>query len=161
MAEQNTAKERLLEADRWLDDYESKLGLPGFNESAICTEIGNYLTMDQEALERLDPESCSEIAAICAKESFNLQRAYNREVAHITWANDALKLGVAGKTSQYGGSFIQQEMQAIKEDEYLEKVFKIKSYAQQRVDRLNFLATTLNRFSDRLDGLQAAKNRKA
>jgi hypothetical protein len=117
--------------------------------------------MTRDQLEKLSPEQCAEIATIIAQAAFHLQRAYNRELSHVTWAKELLQLGVAGKTTGYSGSFYQQEAQAIKGDDYLIKVNRIKSFAQQRVDRLAFLATTLNKVGDKLENLQQAKNRKA
>lgn len=155
-----TAKEKMEYVDRLLDDYEGKLGLPKFTESAISNEISEYLAMTKEQLESLSPEECAEIAVRLDQASFTVQRAINREVSHVTWATEILKLAVAGKGNNYKGSFQQQENQAINEDGYTRAVFNIKAYAQQRVDRLNFLSAGLHRLGEKLSGLALAKSRK-
>ena len=155
-----TAKEKMAHVDSLLDTYENKLGLPTFTETAITNEISEYLAMDKDRLEKLSPEECAEIAVRLDQASFTLQRAINREISHVTWATEVLKISVAGRTKQYHGSFQQQEMQAINEDGYTRAVFNIKGYAQQRVDRLNFLSSSLHRLGEKLSSLGLAKSRK-
>lgn len=153
--------EKMAIADKWLDDYESRIGLPAFSEAAVSKKIGEYLSYTPEQFQTLSPMECAEISAVITQSSFHIQRCYNREVAHVTWANDVLRLGVAGKTANYRGSFLQQEHQAIKEDDYLSKISRIRTFAQQRVDRLSFLANTLHKFAEKLENLQVEKARKA
>ncbi len=147
--------------DSWLDEYEAKIGLPAYTENAVSKNIGRYLSMTEDQLERLTPEQCAEMSIVLVQTSFHIQRAQNRELAHVTWADDVLRLGVAGKTTQYSGSFFQQESSAIKGDDYLFKVSRIRTHAKQRVDRLSFLSNSLNKMADKLENLQVAKNRKA
>ena len=55
------------------------------------------------------------------------------------------------------GSWESQFHQAIKGDDYASKIQKIKVYAQQRVDRTIFLATSIKNMSDLFKNLQMAK----
>ncbi len=48
-------------------------------------------------------------------------------------------------------------MQAIREDEYSQKLLSIVTKAQQRMDRLHFLATGIKALSDKLDTLRMSK----
>ncbi len=159
--EEVTPSAKMAQVDKWLDEFESKLGIPRFTDIKIAANLGEYLSKTHDELRQLTPEQCAEIATLVVAASVTIQAAYNKELSHVTWANDALRLGVAGKTENYRGSFFQQESQVIKHDDYLFKVFRIKSYAQQRVDRLSFLSNTLHKFAEKLENLQQAKLRKA
>lgn len=156
-----TPNDKMIQVDSWLDDYESRIGLPRYNEGQISNQISKYLSMGLAELGKLSPIECAEIAALMVQCSFHIQRSYNREVAHVSWAEDILRLGVAGKAENYRGSFMQQEHQAIKDDDYLFKVWRIKTHAKNRTERLAFLSNTLHKFADKLENLQIEKNKKA
>lgn len=158
---QITPRDKMAQVDAWLDEYESSIGLPKYNENQISAEVSKYLSMGIAEFGKMTPTQCAEIAAFIVLSSFHIQRSYNREVSHVTWADDILRLGVAGKTENYRGSFMQQENQAIKEDDYLFKVSRIKTHAKQRSERLAFLSNTLHKFADKLENLQIEKNKKA
>jgi hypothetical protein len=155
-----SAQQQMQQVDKWLEDFESKLGLPKYSESLVSADISKYLGMKYDQLEKLTPDHCAEIAAFLSIQAFHIQRAYNRELSHVTWAESVLRLGVAGKSENYRGSFSQQDDQAIKNDDYLLKVSRIKTFAKQRVDRLSFLATTIQKLADKLENLQIAKGKK-
>jgi hypothetical protein len=108
-------------------------------------------------MEKLTVEECAEAALLLGGFSFYLQRSYNREVARVNWANSCIKNMLAGRESQYSGSWDSQYNQAIKEDGYASKLKKIQVYAQQRADRLTYLANSVKNISDLFVNLQRAK----
>lgn len=143
--------------DAALDEYEKKVGLPGFIEDAIDSDVRQYLAMGREQMEKLGVEECAEIALLLGGFSFHLQRCLNRETARVKWADSRLKKLVSGKEQQYAGSWESQYHQAIKGDDFAKGLLKLKNYAQQRVDRLTFLATSVKNMSDLFKNLQMAK----
>ena len=61
------------------------------------------------------------------------------------------------REAQYKGSWDSQYYQAVREDGYACKLESIKTYAQQRADRLTYLASSVKNLSDLFVNLQRAK----
>jgi hypothetical protein len=157
MAIENTAKERLEKIDSVLDEYESSLGLSSYSGDFHDQSVKSYMTMPRQQMEKLTVEECAEAALLLGGFSFYLQRSYNREVARVNWASASLKVMIAGREGQYSGSWDSQYHQAVKEDTYASKLESIKVYAQQRADRLTYLASSTKNLSDLFVNLQRAK----
>jgi hypothetical protein len=68
---------------------------------------------------------------------------------------------MSGRELQYKGSWDSQYYQAIREDGYALKLESIKTYAQQRADRLTYLASSVKNLSDLFVNLQRAKISRA
>jgi len=149
--------DRMNNLDSSLNEYELSLGLPKYVERALSEEVTDYLSMSRERMEKLSIEDSAEIAVMLGSLSFHIQRAYNREIARTSWASAHLKDKVCGRETQYGGSWDSQFIQAANGDDYTKKVLALKNYAQQRADRLHFLATSLKSVSDLYINLQRAK----
>lgn len=140
-----------------LDEYEQKIGLPAFVENAIEDDVRKYISMNRTQMEKLSVEDCAEIALLLGGFSFHLQRCLNREIARVGWADSRLKKLISGKENQYRGSWDSQFQQAIKGDDFAKDLLRLKNYAQQRVDRLTFLATSIKNMRDDFKNLQMAK----
>lgn len=153
-------QDKLKVRDDLLDQYESKVGLPTLQEAKLTDEVQGYLSLTRDEMDKLSPEDCAEIGTRLEQAAFHIQRFLNKEVGHVTWAKDALRLHIADRLSNYRGSFTQQEAQAIKEDGYATKLNGVVTYAQQRADRLAYLSTSLTRLADRMYHLQQSKSRK-
>ena len=157
MDDSNTAKDRLSKLDSVLDEYESSLGIPTFTNDFHHESAKKYLQLSRDQIEKFTPEQCAEAALLLASLSFHLQRSYNREVARVNWADQVLKTIVSGREQQYRGSWDSQFYQAVKEDGYATKVADIKKYAQQRADRLTYLASSIKNISDIFLSVQRSK----
>tara|TARA_R110000765_G_scaffold18989_2_gene50395 strand:+ start:1048 stop:1482 length:435 start_codon:yes stop_codon:yes gene_type:complete len=140
-----------------LDEYEGSLGMSQYTSEFHDPSVKNYMSMPRQQMEKLTVEECAEAALLLGGFSFYLQRSYNREVARVNWANSCIKNMLAGRESQYSGSWDSQYNQAIKEDGYASKLKKIQVYAQQRADRLTYLANSVKNISDLFVNLQRAK----
>jgi hypothetical protein len=112
-------------------------------------------------MEKLTVDECAEAALLLGGFSFYLQRSYNREIARVNWASSNLKRMMSGRELQYKGSWDSQYYQAIREDGYALKLESIKTYAQQRADRLTYLASSVKNLSDLFVNLQRAKISRA
>jgi len=157
METKDTAKERLEQIDSVLDEYEGKLGIGCYSEDFHDQSVKKYMSMPRQQMEKLTVEECAEAALLLGGFSFYLQRSYNREMARANWATSNLKKMISGRESQYSGSWDSQYYQAIKEDAYASKLDNIKTYAQQRADRLTYLATSVKNLSDLYINLQRSK----
>jgi hypothetical protein len=153
----NTAKERLGQIDSVLDEYESNLGLASYSGDFHDQSVKHYMGMPRQQMEKLTVEECAEAALLLGGFSFYLQRSYNREIARVNWASSSLKKMMSGKESQYQGSWDSQYYQAVKQDGYACKLDSIRVYAQQRADRLTYLASSVKNLSDLFVNLQRAK----
>jgi hypothetical protein len=166
MEEQNNnlANERMAKIDASLDEFEQKLGLPKYEASYKNSEkIKEYLEYDMDTLERLTPEQCKEISTILKGFAFHIQRAKNRETARITWSNGQLRKLVTPVMNQYrncGGSFNHIFDAATLGDSYTSKVLAIRDYAQERVDRLEFLSNSINNKAEDIKELGRTKEKR-
>jgi len=157
MENQDIARERLAKLDSVLDEYESSLGLPSFNDNFHDDTAKKYLQLTRNQIEKLTPDQCSEAALLLSSLAFHIQRSYNREIARINWADKVLKSTIAGKEQSYRGSWESQFNQAVKEDGYTSKISDIKRYAQQRADRLTYLSSSIKGMSDIFLSVQRSK----
>ena len=157
MEKQDIARERLAKLDSVLDEYESSLGLPSFNDNFHDDTAKKYLQLTRNQIEKLTPDQCSEAALLLSSLAFHIQRSYNREIARINWADKILKSTIAGKEQSYRGSWDSQFNHAIKEDGYASKISDIKRYAQQRADRLTYPSSSIKGMSDIFLSVQRSK----
>jgi hypothetical protein len=156
--ELTTAKDQLEKWDKILDEYESSVGLSAFSGSYINNEAKKLLNMNRNEIEKLSPQDCAASALILNELSFHVQRAYNREIARVNWAEQTVKEVVANEVSNYKGYSYQERLfQAIKNNEHARTLSKIKKYAKQRSDRLSFLSSGLNNRADIFLSIQRAK----
>ena len=161
MENPNKPKERLDQIDKVLDEYESNLGLGSYAGDFHDQSVKQYMNMSKHDMEKLTLDECAEAALLLGGFSFYLQRSYNREIARVNWASSNLKRMMSGRESQYKGSWDSQYYQAIREDGYACKLESIKTYAQQRADRLTYLASSVKNLSDLFVNLQRAKISRA
>ena len=161
MENPNKPKERLDQIDKVLDEYESSLGLVSYAGDFHDQSVKQYMSMPRQQMEKITVDECAEAALLLGGFSFYLQRSYNREIARVNWASSNLKRMMSGREAQYKGSWDSQYYQAVREDGYACKLESIKTYAQQRADRLTYLASSVKNLSDLFVNLQRAKiNRK-
>jgi hypothetical protein len=156
----STTKEQLEHWDRILDEYETSIGLGKYSEVHNFTEgeLNNYFTMNRDAVEKLSPEDCAQISYRLAQYAFFIQRTLNREIARHNWAEESIKETIADEINNYKGyGFLEKSLQAIKHNDKASGLNKIKKYAQQRIDRLSYLANSIKNLSDIMLSVQRTK----
>lgn len=143
-----TPKDHLTRIDKLLDEYERSIGLPAYDATNHDeTEIAKCMNMPREAMERLFPEDCSQIAGVLLNFSVHLTRSMNRDKARITWCDGELRKLATPRMNQYrscGGSFQHIFDMSVMDDDYTLKLFNIKLYAQERIDRISYIAKGVN-----------------
>lgn len=155
-----TTKEQVDQWDQILDEYESTIGLSKYIEanSFAETELNEYFTMNRDSVEKLTPEDCAQISYRLAQYAFFIQRTLNREIARHNWAEESIKETIADEINNYKGyGFLEKSLQAIKHNEKASGLSKIKKYAQQRMDRLSYLANSIKNLSDIMLSVQRTK----
>jgi hypothetical protein len=154
-----TAKDEVSYWDNILDEYENSIGLPRYQASVLSeSELNQYLTMSRDEIEKLTPEDCGQIAYRLSQFSFHTQRTINREQARYDWAEDTIKSIIADEINSYKGyGYVEKSSQAIKHNDKASAIDKIKKYAKQRLNRLSYLATSINNMSNILLNVQKLK----
>ena len=152
-------KEQVNEWDRVLDEYEKSIGLSLYKPDVLSEkELNGYLEMTRDELEKTTPEMCGEIAYRLGQFSFHIQRSINREVSRLNWAEETIKEIIADEINNYKGyGYIEKSLQAIKHNEKATALNKIKKYAKQRSDRLQYLANSVKHLSDIMLYIQKTK----
>lgn len=153
------SKDELNYWDTILDEYESSIGLPKYNSNIMSeSELNSYLTMSRDEIEKLTPDDCGQIAYRLSQFSFHTQRTINREQARFDWADETIKSIIANELNSYKGyGYLEKSLQAIKQNEKASGLDKIKKYAQQRINRLSYIATSINNLANILMNIQKNK----
>jgi hypothetical protein len=154
-----STKEEVKYWDDILDEYEQSVGLPQYkNDIFPEDELNQYLTMNRDAIEKLNPEDCAQISYRLGQFSFHVQRSINRELARYNWADEVMKETIADELNNYKGyGYAEKSIQAIKHNDKAQSLNKIKNYAKQRSDRLSYLANGIKNLSDILLSIQRNK----
>lgn len=152
-------KDQVNEWDKILDEYEKGLGLGIYTPDSFSEEELNlYFKMSRDELEKTTPEICGEISYRLAQFSFHIQRSINRELARLNWADESIKETIADEINNYKGyGYIEKSIQAIKHNDKATSLNKIKKYAKQRSDRLQYLANSIKHLSDIMLSIQKSK----
>ena len=152
-------KEQVEEWDKILDQYESSIGLSSYSSDSFPSdEINTYFTMSRDQIEKLTPEDCAQISYRLSQFAFHTQRTINRELARYNWADESIKETIADEINNYKGyGYIEKSLQAIKHNDKATALNKIKKYAKQRSDRLQYLANNIKHLSDIILSVQKTK----
>lgn len=152
-------KEQVESWDKILDEYETSIGLSAYKNDALpSVELQHYLTMNRDDLEKLSPEDCAQISYRLCQFAFHVQRTLNRELARHNWADESIKDTIADEINNYKGyGYAEKSLQAIKHNDKASSLNKIKKYAKQRSDRLQYLAGNIKNLSDILLSIQKSK----
>lgn len=155
---------------RWdilLDEYEKGLGLPATTDEAgdvtikqfkHVEQVEEYLQMSRDQVEGLDANSCAGIAYVLEQYALYVQRAQNREIARVNWARSYIKEVIANELNDYKAyGYEEKSVMAIKGNDFASKLDKIARYAQQRVDRLQFVAASIKNLGNILLAVMRSK----
>ncbi len=159
---QKTVKQRMSVIDEALNEYEQKHKLPQLKSPCKQEEIEQYFTMNRNVIEKLSREDCSQIAYRLSQFSFYVQRLYNREQARIAWAQTNLDDIIGEKSTQYDKYTKYEAKVALikKTDSSAKALGQIVVYAEQRSQRLAFLAKSITNLSDVMIANQRSKYEK-
>jgi hypothetical protein len=154
-----TSKDELEHWDNILDEYENQIGFARYKSSLLPeAELNHYLTMNRDELEKLTPDDCGQIAYRLSQFSFHVQRTINREQARHDWSEDTIRSVIADEINSYKGyGYLEKSLQAIKHNDKARSLDKIRKYAKQRIDRLSYLANSINNLSNILLNIQKLK----
>lgn len=143
-------KDQVNEWDKVLDEYEQGIGISKYvSDSLPEDELNTYFKMSRDQIEKLTPDDCGQIAYRLGQFALHVQRSINRELARMNWAEETIKEVIADEVNTYKGyGYIEKSIQAIKHNERASALNKIKKYAKQRSDRLQYIANSIKNLSD-------------
>jgi hypothetical protein len=143
-------KEQVNEWDKVLDEYEQGIGISKYISNTLPEdELNVYFQMSRDQIEKLTPDDCGQIAYRLGQFALHIQRSINRELARMNWAEESIKEVIADEVNAYKGyGYIEKSIQAIKHNERASALNKIKKYAKQRSDRLQYIANSIKNLSD-------------
>ena len=145
-----TTKEQMDVVNNALDEYESTIGLPSLKSPCEKQELETYFSMNRDQIEKLSAEDCGQIAYRLSQFAFYIQRLHNREQARLTWANNKLSDSISSEINSFD-KYMKHEMKVSllkKTNENVKAVADIASYAEQRIQRLNFVASSIKSLAD-------------
>jgi hypothetical protein len=143
-------KEQVNEWDKVLDEYEQGIGISKYIPNTLPEdELNVYFQMSRDQIEKLTPDDCGQIAYRLGQFALHIQRSINRELARMNWAEESIKEVIADEVNTYKGyGYVEKSIQAIKHNERASALNKIKKYAKQRSDRLQYIANSIKNLSD-------------
>lgn len=143
-------KDAVQEWDKVLDEYESSIGFGSYSSNIFSEdELNLYFQMPRNQIEKLTPEECAEISMRLGQFSLHIQRTINRELARFNWAEEMIKETIADELNNYKGyGYVEKSIQAIKHNDKASALNRIKRYAKQRSDRLQYIANSIKNLSD-------------
>lgn len=145
------------EANTVLDEFEAQHNL---TRPSVPSETETILNLTYSQLEKLTAVQCAEYSYQLAQYAYYVQRVNNREGATLKWLQDMQLKLVATKIMEYD-SYTKHEIKIrliAKENDVVNRLVKLISYTEQKLERLQFLANTIIKMSDKLENLQRAKS---
>ncbi len=157
-AEHATVEERAEALDNLLAEYEERLGVGAVFHPEGEAESKRLVGMPPSQLHKMTAEECGEAAYTLRQFAYHLQKAANRELARVNWANESIRRVIATIVAHTrGASAEERRALAIREDDVATKYDVIRVLAQTRIDRLSFLGIRVSEMARSLEALQQTK----
>lgn len=132
-------------ADKALDIFEEKLGLPRDCPIALETRAREILTWEPSTYSHLAPEEYGEAALALMQFAFYLQRAVNREQGRVHYAEEQVRKLVGQRLGEHGGSsWEERRLATIYGNAQIAELEAGRVRAQLRLDRIAYLATRVD-----------------
>lgn len=158
MAETATVDEKLNNIDAALDEFEKSSGIMPNIAPGDAAEIEQYLTMNRERLSALDDIACYEIGYRILQYGMYVQRIVNRDKARITWAKTLLANYVTNDSDYDKFRKFEVSVEIVaKKNSAVARLAAIMRWAQQRMDRLEYMSSNLKSLSDMLTNMARSK----
>ena len=132
--------ERLSQIEQKVDTYHETKGIIKLTPK---NNAKTYLELESNAMRGLNEQECCEASIVLNQYSAFLQESYNKELSRVNWATSEMKRVSAPQLKQYAGKFQSYEEKCnlvIAGDEHVSELDRVRMWAQQLADRLNFMA---------------------
>lgn len=132
-----------------LEDWESKIGLPPSNPPGTKEELQAMLNWGQAEIEKMSPHQAISASYKLSAFSIYFQRCLNRQRAALSWVKSQIMDIVAERWQEYD-KYTKLEARiplVCNEDSAARELRKAKDTFEQRIERLNELASGIKNLS--------------
>jgi len=147
---------KLEEAQTILDAFENQHILKIQYDGA---EIQTIMSLDLKQLELLSVETCANYSYILSQYALYIQKVYNNESSKLKWINNKILDLVCDKLNDYD-QYTKYEIKLrliAKENEIVARLLKLQNLTEQKLDRINFIASNINILADKMVEIKRAK----
>lgn len=137
---------RLDDLEKIIQEYENSLIGAPYNNA----EYEQYLKLNRKQIELMDDNECFSSSYMIAQQILYVQRQINRDSARVKWCNATTNALSASHWNDYD-QFTKGEIKLqliIRDNDFLQKVQKIKNIAEQRIERFHNITLNLKYMSD-------------
>lgn len=151
--------ERIVNLDKMLDEYTSKLGLNFLKHDNACEIILNYTQVD---LRNLSEEECGENAYVLIRFSGYIQKECGRLQARMKWLQRCIEIETADKIRTYGDKFTSFQERLLlahndRTNEYMSKLQDLMMHCEIRKEEISFISNKISAMADTLLKLKQVK----
>jgi hypothetical protein len=129
---------------------------------AASGRVEQLLQYGGDDIRRMSDEECGEAAWELRRHAAYIQSVINHEKAVINWATRNIDLKIAKRIEQYSGqyaSFEQKKLQAINDNDVTRNLYILRTYAENRVSKLEYLPGQLSGLAETMLQQQQQKRR--
>lgn len=151
----------LKHADAVLEKYEATHAIPVATAPGTEEELGEILNMTKDQIDKATAEQCAEYSTQLAQYAFFVQRLMNIERSRNSWAKTILSNIVAKHDHEYD-RFVKYETKVSlisAQNSYASQLSTIILHTQQRMDRLDSLASYIKYLSETFNNLGRVRMR--
>ena len=141
--------------EKIIQEYENSLiSTPHYNE-----DYEKYIKLTRQQIELMEHQECFAASYLINQQILFIQRNINRDSARIKWCIATTNALCASHWNDYD-QFTKSEIKTqliIKDNDFLQKVQKVKNIAEQRIERFSNITINLKYMSDVLTEIGKSK----
>lgn len=141
--------------DDMLEKYEKNTSEPSFYQIKEITTCLNYT---KQELSKLNIEELADIQYMLGRYALYLQGILNNHNAVYEWCDSTSKIVVADQVGNYKGiSYEERKLNALKENSYGYKLFRIKDMAKFKANKLMYMPERIRFLSSCIQNIISIK----
>jgi len=146
--------------DDFIQQLEDYVAGEGVLSVKLNPEVDQIINLSGFELKSLTPEECCQKAFVVQGYCSFLQKIYNKHLAKLKWCEEFINHAVA-KRSENFDKYTKWEVKihsVIREDDFVQKVWRVKRFAEGKVTLLSDTIRDIRRQADTL--LELSRKRK-
>ena len=146
--------------DSFIQNLENYIKGEGVLNVKSNSEVDDIINLDSHSLKSLTPEECCQKAFVLQGYCSFLQKIYNKHLARFKWCEEFINHVVAGRVNEFD-KFTKWEVKVnsvIREDDFVQKVWRVKRFAEGRTTLLTDTIRDIRRQADTL--LELSRRRR-
>tara|TARA_R100000008_G_C3542941_1_gene145848 strand:- start:340 stop:837 length:498 start_codon:yes stop_codon:yes gene_type:complete len=138
--------------EKFIEDLESYTNAEGVINIEHNPEVEGIINLSSFELKSLTAEECCEKAFVVQGYCNYLQKIYNKHLARFKWCEELINHTVASRANNFD-KYTKWEVKVnsiIREDEFIQKVWRVKRIAEGRITILTDTVRDVRRQADTL-----------